>query len=120
MGNRCDTRTCCCPVGQLILSSVSGNALRVQCQFSGQCPGGSTSVDDAITMPSSYNTQIEFMGNLISISLSQDSRTIQFINPSVAECSEIATRGGSSSIGTTNLASIFILSGLLSVIQFIV
>jgi hypothetical protein len=103
----------------MILSSVSGNELRVQCQFSGQCPGGSTSVDDTITMPSSYNTQIEFMGNLISVSLSQDSRTIEFINPSFSECSEIATRDGSSSIGTTNLASIFILTGLSSVRQFI-
>ena len=104
----------------MVLSLVGSNELRVQCQFVGNCPGGSTFVDDVIDRPSGYTTQIDFMGSSISVSLSQDGRTIQFINSAVAACSEIATRDDPSSTSTVNSGSIIILSALLSVGRFII
>ena len=119
MTNRCDTRTCCCPVGQLTLSRVNAYILRVQCQFTGQgCPSGSFSIDDTIEMPVSFNTEITFLDNNIPVSLSDDSRTIFFTNSHFPQCSEIATRGAPSSTATINLASVFLLIGLMSFAQF--
>ena len=116
MGNRCDRTKCCCPVGQMTLSPAGGNALRVQCQFSGyECPGGSLSYDQTITTPTGFSTLVSFLGNLIPVSLSEDSRTIQLTNPAYPRCSETATRSGSPSAGSTNLAWFFLFSSLLTI-----
>ena len=120
MTNRCDTRTCCCPVGQMTLSKVGGNALRIQCQFSGQCPPGTSSVDDTVSMPTGYSAQIAFMDDAILVTLSQDSRTIQLTNVLYPSCSETATRSGALSATTINLAFLFVSSGLMSLRQLMI
>ena len=127
MANRCDTTTCCCPVGDMTLTGVGSNQMRVQCQFSGQCPAGSSSIDYVTDLPSGYSTQVVFMHNIILVSLSQDSRTIQLTNPQAPSCSEMATkngalstttRSGTSSTTTINLVFLLISSGLMSFRQF--
>ena len=117
MANRCDTRTCCCPSGSLTLSRIN-NELRIQCQFTGQCPP-STYIDDSIPMPSTFYTQIRVLGNIIQITLSEDSGTIQITNPLFPSCSDTASRNGAISTITTSLALVALLSGLISLKQFL-
>lgn len=124
--HKCDTTTCCCPGGQMILSKVSTNVLRVQLGFIGNC-GGATHLDDEIPMPTVYSIQVSVLGNPIQVTLSQDARTIQLINPIFPMCSETATRDdpfstttSSLSTATINLTSLVLLSVLLSIRQFII
>jgi hypothetical protein len=117
MARRCDTTTCCCPSGPLTLSNFN-NELRIQCQFVGQCPS-SAYLDDTIPMPSTFNTQLLFLGSRILITLSQDSGTIQITNPSAPSCSETARRNGASSTMNTNITFVVLLSGLMSIKHFL-
>jgi hypothetical protein len=101
MVNRCDTRTCCCASGQATASRTTNNYLRFQCQFVGQCPSPSY-VDYSMPMPNSFQTQILFLGNPIQITLSQDSSTVEFYNPSFPDCSETARRNSAISTAIIN------------------
>ncbi len=101
MVNRCDTRTCCCASGQATASRTTNNYLRFQCQFVGECPSPSY-VDDLIPMPNGFQTQILFLGNPIQITLSQDSSTVEFYNPSFPDCSETARRNSAISTAIIN------------------
>lgn len=110
----------------MILSKVSTNVLRVQLGFIGNC-GGATHLDDEIPMPTVYSIQVSVLGNPIQVTLSQDARTIQLINPIFPMCSETATRDdpfstttSSLSTATINLTSLVLLSVLLSIRQFII
>jgi hypothetical protein len=99
---------------------VGAGALRIQCPLSGQCPSGSSYLDDTIEIPTGFNVEIESMGNPMLVTLSQDSRTIQINNLLFPSCSETATRNGASlSTGTLNLAFVFLLSGLMAFKQLI-
>jgi hypothetical protein len=118
MVNRCDTRICCCPSGQATASRTTNNYLRFQCQFVGQCPSPSY-LDDSIPMPTSFQTQILFLGNPIQITLSQDSSTVEFYNPIFPQCSETARRNGAMSTAIINLPLIALLSGLIALQQFV-
>jgi hypothetical protein len=93
---------------------VSGNALHVQCLFTGQCPSGASSLDQTIEMPAGFSAQVVFLNNPIQITLTQDSRSILFNNPEFPSCSEIATRNSALSTVTLNLVLVFLLSGLVS------
>jgi hypothetical protein len=116
--NKCDTSTCCCAVGEVIVSRVSTNALHVRCQFAGQCPSGGSFLDETIAMPVGFTAQILFLNNPILVTLSQNSRTIQFTNPLYPSCGGTATRNGAMSTGTINLALVSLLVGLTSIKQF--
>jgi hypothetical protein len=70
-------------------------------------------------MPNSFQTQILFLGNPIRITLSQDSSTVEFYNPSFPQCSETATRNGAISTAIINLPLIALLSGLIALKQFV-
>ncbi|CAF0967507.1 unnamed protein product [Adineta steineri] len=118
MANRCDTKTCCCPSGQASLSRANNNYLRVQCGFVGQCPS-TAYLNTLIAMPNSFQTQIEFLGDPIQIMLSQDSRTVELRNLRAPECSESARRNGAMSTAIINSILIALLSGLVSLKQFV-
>jgi hypothetical protein len=84
------------------------------------CPVGPPHLDQTIATPSDFSTAVTFLGNQILVTLTQDSRTIQFTNPMFPSCSEIATRNGALSTATINLAFVFLLSGLVSVKQLMI
>ncbi len=88
--NRCDRSLCCCPDKEMILSTASANKLRVQSQF--VCPDAKFSLNETIQAPSGFTITLLFVGDPIYITLSQDSRTIQFSNAESSECSEVAIR----------------------------
>jgi hypothetical protein len=87
-------------------------------RFTGQCPSEALSIDELIAMPTGFDTQILFLGEPIMVTLSQDSRTILMNNPAAPLCSETAIRNEALSLGTINLASVFMLSSLMSFRQF--
>ncbi|CAF1267630.1 unnamed protein product [Adineta steineri] len=116
--HRCDTRTCCCPSGQATLSRTNNNYLRVQCEFVGQCPSPAY-LDGLTPMPYSFQAQIAFLGNPIQITLSQDSNTIELHNPIFPQCSDSARRNGAKSAAIIDFMLIALLSGLISLKQFV-
>jgi hypothetical protein len=132
IANRCDARICCCPTGQLILSRVNGNELRMQCRFTGEECEDFLSLDQTIAMPGGYSLQIGFLGSPILVTLSQDSHSIQLTNQFFSICSETAIRADPSvpsstgtapinnalSTVTNNLTLLFLLSSLMSVKRF--
>jgi hypothetical protein len=87
--------------------------------FTGLGCAGSTSLDQTIPMPTGFAVQIIFLGNPIQVTLSENSRTIEMINPAYPMCSETAIRSGAVSQSTINMASLVLLSSLLSFRQFI-
>lgn len=117
----------------MVLSSVGDSALRIQCQLSGQeCPEESASYDETIAMPTGFNSRVYFMGSSFPLLLSEDSRALQFTNPSFPRCSESATRNESPatspspavsstrSAGSITLVSFAILIGSLTAKQLII
>ncbi|CAF0875754.1 unnamed protein product [Adineta steineri] len=118
MVHRCDTKTCCCPSGQATLSRANNNYLRVQCGFVGQCPS-TAYLNTLIPMPDSFQTDIEFLGDPIQITLGQDSRTVELRNLRSPECSESARRNGALSTPNINFMLIALLSGFVSLKQFV-
>jgi hypothetical protein len=120
MSNACDQRTCCCPVGKMVVSSASTNLLRVQCSFAGSvCPSGVLSLDDTIAMPDGYSAQIVFLGNRVLVELSPDSRTIQLTNPVFPSCSETAVKSEALSSAKINMALMSLLFGFMSLTQLL-
>ena len=120
IGNRCDTATCCCVRGPLIMTKVNTNQLHVQYPLAGMCPAGASSVDTVLDMPTGYTTEITFLNNIVQVTLSQDTKSIQFYNPSFPSCSEVATRSKALSSTTINLTLVFLLSGIMSFMPFLI
>ena len=118
---RCDATTCCCPIGQIVLWGVTPTTLRILMLIAGQSCNGSTSVDQTVTIPSSFLVEISFHGRLIQASLSQDSYTIQLNDRAFPSCNEIIVRHEPRPIsqGTINLVSLFLLTSVVSLRQFI-
>ncbi|CAF1204195.1 unnamed protein product [Adineta steineri] len=123
--NRCDKISCCCPANELILSSASANTLRVQSQFT--CPDATFPLNDIIQTPSGFSTTLLWAGDLVHITISQDSRTIQLNNAVSPECSEVVVRNepqptsttGGTSSATINLTFVPLLVGLIIIKLFI-
>jgi hypothetical protein len=107
----------------MIASRVNANALHIQGRFEGGGCDGFSSLDQTIPMPNGYNTQIGFLGNIILVKLSEDSRTIELNNPIYPVCSETGIRNGPvpnhSALSTGNLSLMFLLSGLISFGQLV-
>jgi hypothetical protein len=119
IANKCDQRTCCCPVGKLVISSAGANSVRVQCSFAGnECPSAGLSLDETIPTPNGYTTQVAFMGNLIRVTLSEDSRNIQLTNPLFPSCSDTATKSGAISGSQINMGLLSLFVGLITIKQF--
>jgi hypothetical protein len=119
MANTCDKTTCCCATGQLIISQVNANNLRIQTQFSGQCPPGASSLDQTVEAPSGFTGAVAFLGNPIQITLSPDSRTILFNNPLFPSCTVSATRTGPASTATTNLPFVLLFIVGLTILELL-
>jgi hypothetical protein len=118
IANKCDQRTCCCPIGKLVISSAGANSARVQCSFAGTCPSTGLSLDETISIPNGYTTQVAFLGNPIQVTLSEDSRSIQLTNPLFPSCSDTATKSGSISSAQVNMGLLSLFVGLLTIKQF--
>jgi hypothetical protein len=109
----------------MIASRVNANALHIQGRFVGEGCDGFSSLDQTISMPNGYNAQIPFIGNIILVTLSQDSRTIELNNPNYPVCSETGIRTGRApnnnglSTVTVSLALMFLLSDLMSFGQLV-
>lgn len=117
----CDERDCCCPVGQMSLWSISGNKLRVQMVVVGPACNGSAFYEQTMILPMSFSLQMLFFGQLVEIQLSEDSRFIRILNPTISSCSESASRHDVQpiSLGTIQSASLFLLIFLTSLRKFI-
>ncbi len=119
IANNCDQRTCCCIVGKLVISSAGANSVRVQCSFAGDaCPSAGLSLDETIPTPNGYTTQVAFMGNPIRVTLSEDSRSIQFTNSMFPSCSDTATKSGAISGSQINMGLLSLFVGLITIKQF--
>ncbi len=119
MANKCNQRTCCCLVGKLVISSADANSVRAQCSLAGdECPSAGLSLNEIIPTPNGYTTQVGFMGNLIQVTLSEDSRSIQFTNPGFSSCSDTATKSEAISGAQINMGLLALFVGLVTIKQF--
>lgn len=117
----CDTQACCCPEGQAAVWRISTTQLRVQLIVVGSACNGSTSFDHVLLVPISFGLQVSFFGQIIEFQLSQDSNTIQLINPTTPVCNANANRHEPPPISSAVIqsASMFLLFFLISLKKLI-
>ncbi|UJR12509.1 hypothetical protein I4U23_016684 [Adineta vaga] len=118
--HECDTRSCCCPIGNLIISRANANNIRIRGQFGGRCYSQMPPLDLTIAEPSVYTVQGFYLDQSIQVTLRQDSRSIQIDNPAFPSCSETAKRSGSASTVTVHLSFISLLLGSINFKLFII
>lgn len=92
VGN-CQQETCCCPVGQLLVSNVSYNIVEIRFSRAGAyCPSELPPFARNITIPTGFTTSIFVESVYFPVTLSDDSNTIQIDDQWFPSCSETAKR----------------------------
>lgn len=87
----CNTSTCCCLAGQVVLTSSSTNTYIVTSSVSGSCGGANTFTGTAYT--SGYTGWIVVTTDNDTLTLSSDSNTVTVTNTVNPACSGKGVKG---------------------------
>jgi len=109
INTKCDRTVCCCLSGQLEMTSLSKNMLKLQCNLVGvNCPAQATFLEQ-ITEPLVFDISIKIGNDLSLIHLSPDSQMITVTNLANPKCSAGAMKSKGTATYGNNLWMVMML-----------
>ena len=112
----CDQTSCCCLTDVIYFNPGRNNNLHILGRFTGECSSSSPALDTTQPIPNTNSFELRFQNQPISVTLSEDGRTIRFMETDNMNCRYKAIReANSASSNTINWIPVLLLTSLINI-----